>query len=596
MSLLYSIIINKLFKNSMKKNLMWMAAAILTSGLAFTACSTNDLPVEPLPVGPEDNWNKETTVFDFEDGNAVFTEGKRLAPSVQDNADKESKVLQLKNAGNASNQWGFAYYNFADKVQDPTKVVIKFDYLNGNGRGVMTIGDGEVRGTLGEGAGCARYTYGRKGAIFAIGQIVGSDFYVNDQKLGSADEWCNKWLTVEVNVYAITREIDWKIFDGEELLAQSGTTEGEDEEAVFTPGRVDYWQDDASSCNQMDFFSYVNNNASFIDNLSIINAQDPGVTYVNDIKVMFVDYNGKELKESKVISGAIGSKVHLAIADKEPFFTEDGVKYLYAYDNTQYNPILPKGTVVKVVFREAQIYYAVLNCMAGSTLLYRFNDAEKYKFYEGEQLIIYPSLGYGKDGVFYFTEVSTCSDNKKYNSAIYKFPGDLTPTVTGGKSYYIGTVNYTVDENVVYFANFEDLASPANEGGLGQLEGTVNNWMNWTNAPWERLDGGRSICLDADSYVWTEPISVAGTYNVTIYGRNDASTCDNAFTLGLRDAEGNVTWFTDLAIPSWDGGITCPQTVEGVTIPAGSSLVIGNDDAAKKISLDDIKISKPAEE
>ena len=29
----------------MKKNLLWMAAAIMTCGLAFTACSVEDLPL-----------------------------------------------------------------------------------------------------------------------------------------------------------------------------------------------------------------------------------------------------------------------------------------------------------------------------------------------------------------------------------------------------------------------------------------------------------------------------------------------------------------------------------------------------------------------
>ncbi len=134
---------------------------------------------------------------------------------------------------------------------------------------------------------------------------------------------------------------------------------------------------------------------------------------------------------------------------------------------------------------------------------------------------------------------------------------------------------------------------PKEEGGLGQLSGTVNSWYSFSGGIFDRFSCGRGIRLDADSYFWTEPIAEAGTYNVTIYGRNDSNDAAD-YVLGLRDAEGNVTWLTDLTIPSWGGAVTGTSVVEGVTIPAGSSLVIKNDDAAKLISFDSVTISKPA--
>ena len=92
----------------MKKNLLWMAAAILTSGLAFTACSEDDAPVFH---DPEDYFNKTSSVFDFEDGeNTVFTATSRMSVEIQDNAAKGSKVLALKNASNCQNGYGFTYY------------------------------------------------------------------------------------------------------------------------------------------------------------------------------------------------------------------------------------------------------------------------------------------------------------------------------------------------------------------------------------------------------------------------------------------------------------------------------------------------------
>ena len=231
--------------------------------------------------------------------------------------------------------------------------------------------------------------------------------------------------------------------------------------------------------------------------------------------------------------------------------------------------------------------------MAGSTLLYRYNDAEKYWFYEGDALTIYPSRGITKDGATYFTPVN--NNGGKYNGAEVVFPGTITPTVSGGKTYYIGTLNYEKDENVVYCSDIERLAMSTEEGGLGQLEGTVNSWWSFSGGIFNRFSGGRGIRLDADSYVWTEPIAEGGNYTVTIYGRNDSNdAADPAYVLGVRDAEGKITWFENLTIPSWGGAVTGESIVENVTIPAGSSLVIKNDDAAKLISLDDVKVSKPA--
>ena len=162
-------------------------------------------------------------------------------------------------------------------------------------------------------------------------------------------------------------------------------------------------------------------------------------------------------------------------------------------------------------------------------------------------------------------------------------------------------MNYEKDENVVYYSDFERLALPkedagdGNGTGLGQLEGTVNSWWSFSGGVFNRFSGARGIRLDADSYVWTEPIAEAGTYTVTIYGRNDATAAaEPPYVLGLRDAEGNVTWFDSLTIPSWGSAVTGESVVENVEIPAGSSLVIKNDDAGKLISLDDIKVSKPA--
>jgi hypothetical protein len=319
--------------------------------------------------------------------------------------------------------------------------------------------------------------------------------------------------------------------------------------------------------------------------------------YGAEYTVKFVNEKGEKVKDDVKHMGYINKPVSLMPGDIEPINLDGGGRLIFKEaDNTEENVVKKDGsTVITVVYREAEKQYVVLQCMAGTTLLYRFNDTEKYWFYEGASLTLYPSRCYGKDGVYYTTPATT------WNGTQFTFPGNLTPTVNSGKTYYIGTQSYEKDESIVYFANFEDLALPkedvGNGTGLGQLIGTVNNWWNFTNGYWERFDGGRGIRLDADSYVWTEPITVAGTYNVVIYGRNDVSQeVDNPYILGIKKTgEDNVKWLTngEVTIKPWGSATTGENVVENVAIEAGDCLVIKNDDAAKMISLDDIKVVKP---
>ena len=610
----------------MKKNFLWTMAALFVGGLALTSCDVSDNP-NPNPVLPldqEELWDKSSTSFDFEDGNEVLKATSRMSVEIQDNAAKGSKVLALKNANNCQNGYGFTYYDFTDLVKQATKVSVKFDYYNGAGRGCITIGDALVRGTNGAGAGMARInrapTYGAKGAIIRVGNSAnGRSYVVNDQEIGTSADFCNKWLTIEIGIYNFDRQVEWAIKDMDgEILAQSGVTEGEGDDAVFTPGKIDFWQADANEATQLDVFGFINNNVSYIDDLSITAAKDPSIKFW-DYKIRYVDAEGKDLKEARVANGREGTSPIILASDSAAFYLNEAgevvtdaaaaaAKKFYVSNNAADVKVAENAEVL-VTFRDAETHYAVLACNTeGGVLLERFNDPNKYKFFEGDNFVMYPPTGYYKDGAYYF---ATRTDN---NGVQVTFPGSLNPTVAGGKTYYIGSLSYAKVDSVAYYANFETLALPkedaGNGTGLGQLEGTVTNWWNWTNGYWTRFDGGRGITLGANSYVWTEPIAEAGNYQVTIYGRNniyyktESYNVPQPYKLGLRDAAGQVT-YPDIAIPDWAGGVTGTSIIESVAIPAGSSLVImydgstvtANDgtELVKDISFDSISLTKVAE-
>ena len=68
------------------------------------------------------------------------------------------------------------------------------------------------------------------------------------------------------------------------------------------------------------------------------------------------------------------------------------------------------------------------------------------------------------------------------------------------------------------------------------------------------------------------------------------------FVLGYRDADGNNYLYTDLNIPTYDAKYMGYCTVEGVSIPAGASLIVMNQNPfSQSTRLDDIKIVKTGE-
>ena len=213
-------------------------------------------------------------------------------------------------------------------------------------------------------------------------------------------------------------------------------------------------------------------------------------------------------------------------------------------------------------------------------------------FFEGDSYYVYPSRGYGKDGVYYFTEATS------WNGVTFTFPGSLNSRTVNGVLTYIGQLNYAAADSVAYYSDFERLALPVedegNGTGLGQLVGTVNSWYSFSGGIFDRFSQGRGIRLDLESYVYTEPIAEEGTYQVTIYGRNDISAGQpNPYYLGLiREGSEDVELYTELTVPEWSSATTGKSIVEGVAIPAGAKLVVMNRTEGAKISLDDISLTK----
>lgn len=548
-----------------------------------------------------------STTFTFEDDNKVFTDDSRITSAIEDNTVLGSKVLGWTCAHNAQNGYCFSHYDFTSLLDKPALVKVEFDYYNTKGgRAIITIGDALVRGTTG---GSDKVKYNNTGAIFRIGSeketaLINGITLLQDDKTttttvtdpdteepieveSTEPGLCNKWLHVTVIVNNDAKTVAWVVTD-------------QDEELIHT-GSGKFYANDANECTQIDLFGYINDShCAMIDNLEITNYKS-NATFA-DYTIKYVDANGNEIKEARTGNGQVGKGIVLIDSDKAAI-TVDGVKYLYDTDDSESVVIAESGTVVTVTFREALKYYIALTLRTTDNVQLARMMGDDLWFWEDEVGRVYPARGMLSNGKYYFVPATS------YNG----FTVTLNPSViipqynkAADKWYIMNTItDYALVDSVAYYSDFERLALPTtdegNGTGLGQLSGTVNSWYSFSGGYFERFSGARGIRLDAGSYVWTEPIAEAGTYKVTIYGRNDKSmNCPAPYVLGYKLGDDYYT-YTELTIPDWGSATTGANIVENVAIPAGASLLIMNDGSvledgsAKMISLDDISLTKTGE-
>ena len=584
----------------MKKNFMWTMAALFVSGLAFTACQVVDNP-NPYPEqgNVEDFWDKTSTSYDFEDEDVSMfkiLEAARLSVTAVDDATLGSKVAKF-NCGNA-NKIAFASYDFSSLVKKATQVKISFDFNVGNTSGMnyISIADATVHTAATAGfTGKNSWGYGANGSIFYLGSNRGNlgsgneNFFVvnGEPKAASLDTLVYKandifgqWLHAVIKVNAIDKKVSYEIT--------------KDEEVLYSAEGLPFVNEQANECTQIDVY-LGNKGTTMIDNLTIENAVDPSIKYA-DAKIVFVDPDGNELKDSRTVNGRVGSNVILVASDKTPIYnSEKTVKWVYDTDNAAETPIAEEGTVVTVKFKDSGKY--------AWRLRQYFNDGEGNgtrigtEWIEGEQFVgdnyqVFYQCAYKHptDGKWYVAPIT----NNSYQNRSYTFTGNESTNAAG--TIHLMDVKYEKVDSIVWMGEFEDKTAMT-------LVGEVETWIGWTdpalwepgngnaNLHFERFSNGQAARLKDGSYFVINDAFEEGDYKIFIYGRSGGSEAQ-APTLYYVPAGAAIGELVKIeavlpTIPTTTGGIT----IENVKLPAGAKLVIKND-GTTGVDLDLISICK----
>lgn len=280
-----------------------------------------------------------------------------------------------------------------------------------------------------------------------------------------------------------------------------------------------------------------------------------------DYKVKYVC--GDVILKEEIRNDVVDGTISLLASDKTPYWL-DGIKYYYVSDDSSGKTIAEDGsTVVTVTFREAQTYNYTVNAV---------NDKEEIlkelatgSNFEGEKSRAYVTKGLNINGVWYIT-----SGNGSYPTYGYDFTEAATKNVT-----------YTVDENVDYFFEVED----------------INKSRSWaaTGAYPDRYSNGLAGRLYKGAYAYTDALA-GGIYKITMWARNNSGSQIANVGLYYRDSEGNATSL-GVSFEDWAAGKSESKIIENVIIPEGASLMLKNEnpDYNSNLEMDYLILQKTGE-
>ena len=566
----------------MKKNLMWMMAAILTSGLALTACSVDDNP-NPNPAG-----DPIPTEIDFEDedASAITIPGTRISMEVITDETAENGTKVAKFSRSNSSGFGYATLQLGD-FENATNAELSFDFMIPAeilGQSAISLGDTYVHNADNGGFNTSngQYGFGTNGAIFYMGafrgkaygggnenyfQINGQPAAASQEEHPAADVW-GKWFHAEFLVDVLNKTVTYTISNSADEIWWSGEN-------------VPFVSENANTFTQLSIF--IGNTGTYeIDNISVTKtSKDTSIKYA-DYTISYVDTEGnpipEDLKTTITRRGKVGDAITLLDADKANFTNADGsVKYTYQSDNAEGAVVTAEGTEIVIVYESAEVpkYQYIFNCMieggsGADAILAQFRGEE----FEGKTTTVYLPIGYYRNEKCYVTTAD------QYNGKTASVNGTEAKT----QGYILTTINYALDENMVYFADCEDM----------EIAGETVNGFSW--GTFNRVSQGKHIRLNAGTSMTTKDvIPVAGTFDIALYGRSDSGT-SSPVTIYIVAADGTETKVEVAATPETYASAGMGWfTFASVTIPAGAKLKFVNETEWNGFGYDCLKVTKIVE-
>ena len=262
------------------------------------------------------------------------------------------------------------------------------------------------------------------------------------------------------------------------------------------------------------------------------------------------EVGGSLISSETGIAGVVGNTVSVEDALKATFYSADKNKK-YVFDTTNESNVLSKelvadaaSNVLKLYFKAYGKHTATVHSVCGSNVVADITGS----WYADET-----------PATLYWPKVVSCSDGYYVISANSEDPlyGHTFSTSELEK-----TVTYTLDENIVYYAEYENILTDKN---------------SYVYFP-EKSSKGGSRCIQKSGVMKTAMnLATAGVYDIILAGgnRDGSHTCD--VKVYLIDSESNLSEETIINRTLTNGEWMGEETASNVSIPAGSEIYFAND-------------------
>ena len=270
---------------------------------------------------------------------------------------------------------------------------------------------------------------------------------------------------------------------------------------------------------------------------------------VTSYSIVKYDLSGNVLSSQSAISGIVGNTVTVADADKANFYSADTNKK-YVFDSTDERNVTSveltateATNVLKLYFDTYAKYTASVQPVCGDNTV----DAITSSWYADETpaTIYWPKVVHCSDG-YYVVDATASEPNYGYTFST----SELTKSVT-----------YTLDESIIYYAEYENRCGRAYSGLYFIPQSSKGSSRG--------LTGNNTMTTDMG-------LTKAGLYNVTIAGGNRDSGHTTTLNLKLKASDGTLS--ADILTENFKGSEWKGEmTANNVFIPTGSELYVAND-------------------
>ena len=297
-----------------------------------------------------------------------------------------------------------------------------------------------------------------------------------------------------------------------------------------------------------------------IDNIVVRSIEDGDVpeAVATTYTIKYVDVNGMDIIDPVVENTLAGENVTAPIT---PIYDANGVKYIYkSGTNTIEAKEDASENIITLTYEEATAYNYSLKAVDDEQ-----NELKVLNtgvVYEGDTKKVYYSKGIIVDGQWYLAKANA---SEPYYGVNINSEGDVYVTYEAS--------------DIAYFFENSDLTLTRSWAAQGAVPNRYSNG-----------DAGR---IYANAYAYT-PELAAGTYTVTVCGRNQRSGGTGNIYLYLRDSEGVYTALENV-FEDWQAAAQGEKSSTDVVIPEGYSLAIWAGEYNSNIELDYLYLTKTAE-